>query len=165
MRRQATRSHGFPAIQPSARQRPARVLVASSLAVLVAVAGTVMGLMVAGQSAKGTSATGSNPLPSTAAAFNAGLNGVVNASTHRGGTLTFDASSVPDSFDPGNTYFPWVEDFDRLFAMPMFTYKSCPGRCGLQLVPDLATDMGTTSGNGLAWIFRAPSRAGGDTVT
>ena len=44
-------------------------------------------------------------------------------------------------------------NFDRLFVMPMFTYKSCPGSCGLQLVPDLATDMGTVSNNGLTWTF------------
>ncbi len=89
----------------------------------------------------------------SAAAFNAGLNSVVNPSAHKGRTLTFDASSTPDSLDPGNTYFASVLNFDRLFAMPMFTYKSCPGPCGLQLVPDLATDMGTTSDNGLTWTF------------
>ena len=48
-------------------------------------------------------------------------------------------------------------NFDRLFAMPMFTYKSCPGSCGLQLVPDLATDMGTASYDGLTWTFHIQS--------
>jgi peptide/nickel transport system substrate-binding protein len=90
-------------------------------------------------------------------AFNAGISGVVNASSHKGGTLIYDDSSTPDSFDPGNTYYAWVLNFDRLFAMPMFTYKSCPGSCGLQLVPDLATDMGTTSDNGLTWTFHIQS--------
>jgi peptide/nickel transport system substrate-binding protein len=46
-----------------------------------------------------------------------------------------------------------VLDFDHLFTMPLFGYKSCPGSCGQQLVPDLATDMGTTSDNGLTWTF------------
>jgi peptide/nickel transport system substrate-binding protein len=41
--------------------------------------------------------------------------------------------------------------------MPMFTYKSCPGNCGLQLVPDLATDMGTVSSDGLTWTFHIQS--------
>jgi peptide/nickel transport system substrate-binding protein len=67
--------------------------------------------------------------------------------------LTFDVRGTPDSFDPGNTYYAWVLDFDHLFTMPLFGYKSCPGSCGLQLVPDLATDMGTTSDNGLTWTF------------
>ena len=90
-------------------------------------------------------------------AFNAGISSVVNPSTHKGGTLTYDLSNTPDSTDPGNTYYAFMLNFDRLFAMPMFTYKSCPGSCGLQLVPDLATDMGTTSDNGLTWTFHIQS--------
>ena len=86
-------------------------------------------------------------------AFNAGISSVVNPSSTKGGTLTFDVRGTPDSFDPGNTYYAWVLDFDHLFTMPLFGYKSCPGTCGLQLVPDLATDMGTTSDNGLTWTF------------
>jgi len=78
---------------------------------------------------------------------------VVNPSSAKGGTLIYDNSSTPDSFDPGNTYYAWVLNFDRLFAMPMFTYKSCPGNCGLQLVPALATDLGTVSNKGLTWTF------------
>ena len=78
---------------------------------------------------------------------------MVNPSTAKGGTLTFALSSTPDSFDPGNTYYAWVLDFDNLFTMPLFTYKSCPGTCGSQVVPDLATDMGTVSDNGLTWTF------------
>jgi peptide/nickel transport system substrate-binding protein len=90
-------------------------------------------------------------------AFNAGITSVVNPSTHKGGTLTYDLSNTPDSTDPGNTYYAFMLNFDRLYAMPMFTYKSCPGSCGLQLVPDLATDMGTTSDNGLTWTFHIQS--------
>ena len=52
------------------------------------------------------------------AAFNGGLSTVVNPSGHKGGTLNFDAQSTPDSFDPGNTYYAWVLNFDRLFVMP-----------------------------------------------
>ena len=115
-------------------------------------------LISACSSSGGTSSSGSTPGSTTAAvAFNAGLNSVVNPSSQKGGTLTFDNSSTPDSFDPGNTYYAWVLNFDRLFAMPLFTYKSCPGTCGLQLVPDLATDMGTTSDNGLTWTFHIQS--------
>jgi peptide/nickel transport system substrate-binding protein len=95
----------------------------------------------------GTSSSGSG------ATFNAGSTSVVNPSSAKGGTLTMALSSTPDSFDPGNTYYAWVLDFDNLFTMPLFTYKSCPGNCGAQVVPDLATDMGTTSDNGLTWTF------------
>jgi peptide/nickel transport system substrate-binding protein len=98
-------------------------------------------------SASGTSSSGSG------ATYNAGVTGVVNPSNAKGGTLTMALSSVPDSFDPGNTYYAWVLDFDNLFTMPMFTYKSCPGACGAQVVPDLATDLGTVSDKGLTWTF------------
>jgi peptide/nickel transport system substrate-binding protein len=168
----ATTDHGIPRgprpalpVPRPARRRPARVYAALALAVLVAVAGTVVGLLVSGHPAKGKSAAGGGSSASTsaappstaAAAFNGGLSAVVNPSDHKGGTLIFDAQSTPDSFDPGNTYLPWVMNFDRLFAMPLFTYKSCPGSCGLQVVPDLATDMGTVSSDGMTWTFHIQS--------
>lgn len=119
--------------------------------------GAAAALLISACSSSGSS-SGSSSTPTTGAvAFNAGLSGVVNASTHKGGTLTYDNSSTPDSFDPGNTYYAWVLNFDRLFVMPMFTFKSCPGTCGEQLVPDLATDMGTVSSDGLTWTFHIQS--------
>jgi len=33
------------------------------------------------------------------------------------------------------------------------TYKACPGKCGLQLVPALATSPGIISDNGLTWTY------------
>jgi len=120
--------------------------------------GAVAALLISACSSSSSSSSGSSTTPTTGAvAFNAGITGVVNPSTHKGGTLIFDNSSTPDSFDPGNTYYAWVLNFDRLFAMPMFTYKSCPGSCGNALVPDLATDMGTVSDNGLTWTFHIQS--------
>jgi len=120
-------------------------------------------------SSSGSSGPGGGSSSNTGtAAFNAGLSSVVNPSSQKGGTLVFDDSSTPDSFDPGNTYYAWVLNFDRLFAMPMFTYESCPGSCGLTLVPDLATDLGTTSDKGLTWTFHIQSDVkyeNGQTVT
>ena len=102
-------------------------------------------------SSSSSSSGGTSTSGTSSVAFNNGLTSVVNPSSTKGGTLIFDDSSTPDSFDPGNTYYAWVLNFDRLFAMPLFTYKSCPGTCGLQLVPDLATDMGTTSADGMTY--------------
>ena len=119
----------------------------------------VAALLISACSSSGSSSSSSSsgsPTPTSttgAVAFNAAITSVVNPSSARGGTLIYDNSSTPDSFDPGNTYYAWVLNFDRLFAMSMFTYKSCPGTCGETLVPDLATDMGTTSSNGLTWTF------------
>ena len=76
------------------------------------------------------------------AGFNAAVTKVVNPSDHKGGTLTFGCSSTPDSTDPGNTYYAFMWNFTRLYTMPLMTYKSCPGACGLQVVPDLATAPG-----------------------
>jgi ABC-type transport system substrate-binding protein len=122
-------------------------------------AGAAAALLISACSSSSSSSSSSGTPNNTAgaAAFNAGISAVVNASAHKGGTLIYDNSSTPDSFDPGNTYYAWVLNFDRLFVMPLYTYKSCPGNCGLQLVPDLATDMGTVSSDGLTWTFHIQS--------
>ena len=59
-------------------------------------------------------------------------------------------------------------DFVRLYSMPLMTYKSCPGKCGLQLVPDLATGPGAVSDGGLTWTYHIQPDVkfqNGDTVT
>ena len=114
--------------------------------------GTIAALVISACSSSGSS-SGNPTSTAGSATYNAGTTSVVNPSSAKGGTLTLALSSTPDSFDPGNTYYAWVLDFDNLFSMPLFTYKSCPGTCGAQVVPDLATDMGTVSDNGLTWTF------------
>src|SRR6266849_11086345 len=100
--------------------------------------GAIAALLISACSSSGSSSGNGTPTSTTGAvAFNAGLNSVVNPSSGKGGTLTYDNSSTPDSFDPGNTYYAWVLNFDRIFTMAMFSYKSCPGTCGEQLVPVL----------------------------
>ena len=85
--------------------------------------------------------------------FNAGNTRVVNPSRHAGGTLHLAMSATPDSFDPGNTYYAEVWNLTRLWATPLVTYKSCPGACGLRIVPGLATTLGQPSANGLIWTY------------
>src|SRR5271156_5720862 len=111
-------------------------------------------LVISACSSGGSTTTSSAPSTAGATAFDAGITSVVNPSTTKGGTLTMDVRGTPDSFDPGNTYYAWVLDFDHLYTMPLFGYKSCPGNCGLTLVPDLATSMGTTSDHGLTWTVQ-----------
>src|SRR5271169_4213343 len=94
--------------------------------------GAAAALAASACSSSGSSSSGSSP--SGSATYNAGSTSVVNPSTAKGGTLTLALSSTPDSFDPGNTYYGWVLDFDNLFTMPLFTYKSCAGSCGSQVV-------------------------------
>ena len=97
---------------------------------------------------------GGSPIPQqTSAGYNAALGAVVNPSAHRGGTIIFDNSTAPDSTDPGNTYYAYIWNTVRLYGRTLVTYKSAPGAAGLQLVPDLATSLGTVSDHGLAWTY------------
>jgi peptide/nickel transport system substrate-binding protein len=102
----------------------------------------------------GSSGSGGSGGSSSGAGFNAAVTKVVNPSnTKTTKTLSFGLSSTPDSTDPGNTYYAFMWNFSRLYTMPLMTYKSCPGTCGLQVVPDLATGPGAVSSNGLTWTY------------
>jgi peptide/nickel transport system substrate-binding protein len=100
-----------------------------------------------------TGSGGGDSGSSSSAGYNAAVTKMVNRSSHKGGTLTVGDSSTPDSTDPGNTYYLFMWDLTRLYTMPLMTYKSCPGRCGLQVVPDLATGPGIVGDNGLTWTY------------
>jgi peptide/nickel transport system substrate-binding protein len=74
--------------------------------------------MLAACSSGGGNDNGNGSNSSSSAAYGAGITSVVNPSTHKGGTLTFDWRSAPDSFDratptspptgtsPGSTHRP-----------------------------------------------------------
>jgi peptide/nickel transport system substrate-binding protein len=100
--------------------------------------------------------------------YNQGLTSVVAPSSHTGGTITFDQSSTPDSTDYDNTYYAYMWNFVRLYSMQLMTYKSCPGACGNDLVPQLATGPGVVSDNGLTWTYHIKPNVhfeNGDLVT
>ena len=115
----------------------------------------VAGLALAAcSSSSGTTSSGSTGAVSGGkASFNAGITSVVNPSTKKGGTLTYGVAATPDSFDPGNTYYAWVLNMNRLWATPLVTYKSCPGACGNTAVPGIATSLGQVSDKGLVWTY------------
>ena len=121
----------------------------------------MMGLVVVGAAGalalaacSSGSSSGNGGGSGAAAGFNAGLTSVVNPSNHKGGTLNFASSAgIPDSTDPGNTYYAQMWNLTRLYVMPLMTFKSCPGPCGGQVVPMLATAPGTISNNGLTWTY------------
>jgi peptide/nickel transport system substrate-binding protein len=116
--------------------------------IALAALGAVAALILAACGSGGSSSSSSG-----AASYNASVTKVVNPSSHQGGTINFGNSSTPDSTDPGNTYYAYMWDFVRYYTMPLMTYKSCPGSCGLQVVPDLATAPGIVSDNGLTWTY------------
>jgi peptide/nickel transport system substrate-binding protein len=118
--------------------------------------GAVVTLAAAACSSSTTSTTTTNTTTGSVA-FNSGVTGVVNSSSHKGGTITFDSSSAPDSTDPGSTYYAFNLNFTRLYATPLTTYKSCPGSCGQQLVPGLATSLGASSDGNKTWTYHLKS--------
>ncbi|MEV5429321.1 ABC transporter substrate-binding protein [Streptomyces sp. NPDC052701] len=85
---------------------------------------------------------------------NAATTSVVNASTKKGGTVTYAMSDVPDSFDPGNTYYAYMYNFSRLYARPLLTFKPAPGEKGNEIVPDLAEGKGKQSDGGRTWTYK-----------
>jgi peptide/nickel transport system substrate-binding protein len=81
----------------------------------------------------------------------AGVTGVRAPSTRTGETLRVVSAEI-DSLDPQRSYLPGVWNLMRLYTRTLVTYSSEPGRTD-NLVPDLATDLGTPSEDGLSWTF------------
>jgi ABC-type transport system substrate-binding protein len=129
----------------------------SKLVVLASITAATALVVTACSSSKsksgGSSNSNSGGAKTVAAAYGAGNNGVVNASTQTGGTVKYALSSTPDSFDPGNTYYAFVWDSSRLWASPLTTFAPVPGSASLQLVPDLATSLGVPSDGGKTWTY------------
>ncbi|HEX3193851.1 MAG TPA: ABC transporter substrate-binding protein, partial [Streptosporangiaceae bacterium] len=121
--------------------------------------GAAAALTLAACSSSGSSSSsgGNGGGAGSAPAFNAGVTSVVNPSTHKGGTLTFDWRAAPDSFDPGNTYYASDWNFARFYSTALMTFKNCPGACGNTLVPALATAPGVASDKGLTWTYHIRS--------
>ncbi|MER5877470.1 MULTISPECIES: ABC transporter substrate-binding protein [unclassified Streptomyces] len=91
------------------------------------------------------------------AGANAATTDVVNASTQKGGTVTYEYSDVPDSFDPGNTYYAYMYNLSRLYARPLMTFQPGAGEKGNTLVPDLAASKGVPSDGGKTWTYKLRS--------
>jgi peptide/nickel transport system substrate-binding protein len=84
---------------------------------LMAIIGSAaVGLSVCGAATEATTA-------STTATYNAAISGVVRPSNATGGTIVFNNSSVPDSTDPGNTYYANMWNVIRLYGRALVTYK------------------------------------------
>ncbi|MER5414234.1 ABC transporter substrate-binding protein [Streptomyces virginiae] len=88
------------------------------------------------------------------AGANAAVKAVVNASDKKGGTVVYEASDTPDSFDPGNTYYGFVFNFSRLYARPLTTFAPAPGAEGNKVVPDLAEGLGVPTDGGATWTYK-----------
>ena len=121
---------------------------------VLAVAGAVITLAAAACSSGGSSSgTPTGSATAGSGGFNAAVNGTVNPSTTKGGPVVFANSTGPDSTDAGNTYYAFNLNFTRLYATPLTTYKSCTGACGQQVVPALATALGTGTNGNKTWTY------------
>ncbi|WP_089098637.1 ABC transporter substrate-binding protein [Streptomyces hyaluromycini] len=125
----------------------------SALAAIAAIGSAT--LLVAGCSKADDNKDGNSG--GSSAAANAATKGVVNASDKKGGTVTYELSDVPDSFDPGNTYYAYMYNFSRLYARPLMTFEPGPGSKGNTLVPDLAASKGVPSDGGKTWTYKLRS--------
>jgi peptide/nickel transport system substrate-binding protein len=90
-------------------------------------------------------------VPVVEGAPDAGVHGVRAPSGATGETLRVVSAEI-DSLDPQRSYLPGVWNLMRLYTRTLVTYSSEPGSTD-QLVPDLATDLGTVSEDGLSWTF------------
>ncbi|MFF6978904.1 ABC transporter substrate-binding protein [Streptomyces sp. NPDC008343] len=124
-----------------------------SMLAAVAVVGSASLLLSACSKADDNSDNNGNK----SAGANAATKGVVNASTQKGGTVTYEYSDVPDSFDPGNTYYAYMYNLSRLYARPLMTFAPGPGEEGNKLVPDLAEGAGVPSDGGKTWTYKLRS--------
>lgn len=117
----------------------------------VLAAAAVVALVVAVAVSCGGGAGGRADVPVVGGTADAGMSGVRAPSTRTGGTLRVVSAEI-DSLDPQRSYLPGVWNLMRLYTRTLVTYSSRPGRTG-ELVPDLATDLGRPSGDGLSWTF------------
>ena len=85
---------------------------------------------------------------------NTGVSDVANPSDAKGGTLKFALGTAwADSFDPGDTYYGASFNLLRNYARQLLMFKPAPGKQGLELVPDMATDLGKSSDGGKTWTY------------
>jgi peptide/nickel transport system substrate-binding protein len=111
-------------------------------------------------------AGGSPGVPVQSGSPDAGVTGARGPSSAAGGTLRVVAGDI-DSLDPQRSYLPGAWNVMRLYVRTLVTYSSKPGHTG-DLVPDLATSLGTTPDHGTTWTFtlrQGPAFSTGRPVT
>ncbi|MZD07745.1 ABC transporter substrate-binding protein [Streptomyces sp. SID5785] len=72
---------------------------------------------------------------------------------HKGGTLTVLNSSPQDDFDPARLYTSGGGNVPSLVFRTLTTRNRENGAAGAEVVPDLATDLGTPSKNATVWTY------------
>ena len=115
------------------------------------VAAAVLGLSACGGGSSSSGGSGGGSAPKL---DNKAVDSVVNASDTKGGTLKLaQAGPWGDSFDPGDTYYGYSWNLLRNYARQLVMFKPAPGKEGVELVPDMATDLGKASDGGKTWTY------------
>ncbi len=110
-----------------------------------------------GTGSNAKSSPGSNTSGATgsaSASYNAAINGVVNVSAKKGGTLNYVAQSDFDSLDPGRTYYAYSWDFERAYQRTLMMFTPKPGKDGAQVTGDLASGKGEVSNGGKTVTYK-----------
>jgi peptide/nickel transport system substrate-binding protein len=77
-----------------------------------------------------------------------------NTTPKKGGTVHFLATSDLSHLDPAKGFDGGVSNFYRLIYRTLTTPSTGEGAKGAQIVPDLATDLGTSSNGATTWTFK-----------
>ncbi|MCZ2805119.1 ABC transporter substrate-binding protein [Modestobacter sp. VKM Ac-2983] len=99
----------------------------------------------------GSDNSGVAAVPTLESEPDSGVDGVRAPSEETGGTLRLVTGEV-DSLDPQRSYMPSVWNLMRLYTRTLVTYSAEPGSTD-ELVPDLATDLGTSTDGGRTWTY------------
>ncbi|MCX4672316.1 ABC transporter substrate-binding protein [Streptomyces sp. NBC_01381] len=79
---------------------------------------------------------------------------VIGGTPQKGGTLTVLSNTDFTHLDPARNWVMSDMNFGtRLLYRTLVSYKAAPGTAGGELVPDLATDLGTSSNGAKTWTF------------
>ena len=109
---------------------------------VVAVAALAATALYAIPSANAANASWNGPAPAVAGAVS-------------GGTLNILNQGDFEHVDPARNYVGGTLDFYRFFIRTLTQYRTINGKT--ELVPDLASDLGTTKDGGLNWTFKLRS--------
>ncbi|MFB7900615.1 ABC transporter substrate-binding protein, partial [Streptomyces xiamenensis] len=112
----------------------------------------VAALALGASGCSGTGKGSAGPGAANPAAANDGK--ILGGEPVRGGTLTVLSNQDFAHIDPARNWVMPTMDFGtRLLYRTLVTFKAEPGKAGSELVPDLATDLGTPSNGGRTWTF------------
>jgi peptide/nickel transport system substrate-binding protein len=124
-----------------------KIVKAGSLVAVVALGAAACG------GSSGSGSTGSDT-KKVAAAYNAAIGGVVNASDKKGGTINFVASSDFDSLDPARTYYAYSWNYQRIYQRTLMMFKPVPGKDGSSVTGDLAEGPGELADGGKTVTYK-----------